>query len=145
MATSNLLEKQSVPDQAIYRRDDTLHPQWVVMDFATTAVDAIRIAWAEPYARRYVVQYWTGEEPIHYPTQGVWQDVSAWRNHDGKGGTETLQSERHSVTVRYLRIWMTESSNTCDTHGSADQRNCVGYAIMNCTWERLPRTENFTT
>ena len=31
--------------------------------------------------------------------------------------------------MRYLRIWMTESSNTCDTHGSADQRNCVGYAI----------------
>jgi hypothetical protein len=24
---------------------------------------------------------------------------------------------------------MTESSNTCDTHGSADKRNCVGYAI----------------
>ena len=24
---------------------------------------------------------------------------------------------------------MTQSSNTCDTHGSADSRNCVGYAI----------------
>jgi hypothetical protein len=24
---------------------------------------------------------------------------------------------------------MTDSSNTCDTHGSEDQRNCVGYAI----------------
>ncbi len=24
---------------------------------------------------------------------------------------------------------MTESSNTCDSHGSADKRNCVGYAI----------------
>jgi hypothetical protein len=24
---------------------------------------------------------------------------------------------------------MTESSNTCDTHGSGDPRNCVGYAI----------------
>jgi hypothetical protein len=24
---------------------------------------------------------------------------------------------------------MTESSNTCDTHGSADKRNCMGYAI----------------
>ena len=31
--------------------------------------------------------------------------------------------------MRYLRIWMTESSNTCDSHGSADKRNCVGYAI----------------
>ena len=33
------------------------------------------------------------------------------------------------MPVRFLRIWMTESSNTCDTHGSADRRNCVGYAI----------------
>ena len=31
--------------------------------------------------------------------------------------------------TRFLRIWMTESSNTCDTHGSNDPRNCVGYAI----------------
>ena len=31
--------------------------------------------------------------------------------------------------MRYLRIWMTESSNTCDTHGAQDKRNCVGYAI----------------
>src|SRR2546422_7710656 len=27
------------------------------------------------------------------------------------------------------RIWMTESSNTCDSHGSADRRNCGGFAI----------------
>jgi hypothetical protein len=33
------------------------------------------------------------------------------------------------MPVRFIRIWMTESSNTCDTHGSADRRNCVGYAI----------------
>ena len=33
------------------------------------------------------------------------------------------------IAVRYLRIWMTESSNTCDTHGAEDPRNCVGYAI----------------
>ena len=24
---------------------------------------------------------------------------------------------------------MTHSSNTCDTHGSSDPRNCVGYAV----------------
>ena len=48
---------------------------------------------------------------------------------DGKGGTPTLKLVSWMIPVRYLRIWMTESSNTCDTHGSADQRNCVGYAI----------------
>jgi hypothetical protein len=33
------------------------------------------------------------------------------------------------MPVRFLRIWMTQSSNTCDTHGAGDPRNCVGYAI----------------
>jgi hypothetical protein len=33
------------------------------------------------------------------------------------------------IPVRYLRIWMTYSSNTCDTHGPEDRRNCLGYAI----------------
>ena len=47
----------------------------------------------------------------------------------GKGGTPTLRLMRWNIPVRYLRIWMMESSNTCDTHGAQDKRNCVGYAI----------------
>src|SRR5208282_4456599 len=42
---------------------DALHPQWVVLDFATAQdIDAIQIAWANPSAKRYVVEYWTGKE-----------------------------------------------------------------------------------
>jgi hypothetical protein len=109
---------------------DALHPQWVVMDLSQIQlVDSIRIAWAAPYATRYVVQYWTGDDPIKAPTRGVWQifahgDVTA-----SKGGTETLRLSPTPLPVRYLRIWMTESSNTCDSHGSSDPRNCAGYAI----------------
>jgi hypothetical protein len=33
------------------------------------------------------------------------------------------------VAAKFVRVLMTESSNTCDTHGKADRRNCVGYAI----------------
>jgi hypothetical protein len=33
------------------------------------------------------------------------------------------------MPVRFLRVWMTESSNTCDSHGPSDPRNCAGYAI----------------
>src|ERR1700756_3136487 len=41
--------------------DDSLHPQWVVINLEKPeAVNAIRIAWAEPYARVYQVQYWVG-------------------------------------------------------------------------------------
>ena len=116
--------------KAFTGEDDSKYPQWVVMDLATThPVDAIRIAWGEPYARRYLVQYWTGEDPIKQPTKGAWLTFPGGAIVDGSGGTKTLQLTSSPMPVRYLRIWMTESSNTCDSHGSADRRNCGGYAI----------------
>lgn len=110
--------------------DDSAHPQWIILDMATNQdINAIRIAWAEPYARRYLVQYWTGEDPIRLPTKGIWQTFPGGHVTSGNGGTVTLPLTAMPASVRYVRIWMTESSNTCDTHGSADTRNCVGYAI----------------
>jgi F5/8 type C domain len=110
--------------------DDSLLPQWVVMDLAIPhPINALRIAWGEPYARRYLVQYWTGEDAIKFPTKGSWVAFPAGVITHGEGGTVTLQLSDAPITVRYLRIWMTESSNTCDTHGSSDPRNCLGYAI----------------
>jgi len=112
--------------------DDSLHPQWVMIDLgAKVDVNAIRIAWADPYAKRYAVQFWTGEMEPFYDgiNKGAWQTFPMGTITDGRGGTPTLKLVSWNIPVRYLRIWMTESSNTCDTHGSEDQRNCVGYAI----------------
>jgi hypothetical protein len=40
---------------------DALHPQWIVIDFGSSqTIDALRVAWAEPYATRFSVQYWAG-------------------------------------------------------------------------------------
>jgi hypothetical protein len=109
---------------------DALHPQWVVVDLAQVQqVDSIRIAWGEPYARRYVVQYWTGDDPMRAVTRGVWQTFPQGVVAEGKGGTATIRLSDTSMPVRFLRIWMTESSNTCDADGPGDPRNCVGYAI----------------
>jgi len=112
---------------------DSLHPQWVMIDLGSKIdLNAIRIAWAEPYARRYSVQFWTGEMEPFYDgtTRGTWQTFPLGAVTEGRGGTITLKLVSWMIPVRYLRILMTESSNTCDTHGSADQRNCVGYAIQ---------------
>lgn len=113
--------------------DDSLHPQWVIMDLASRhPVAAIRIAWAEPHAKRYLVQYWTGIDmldPIKHPTLGVWQTFPGGNVTNGEGGTVTLELSSVPVLVQYVRILMTESSNTCDTHGQEDPRNCVGYSI----------------
>jgi hypothetical protein len=113
---------------------DALHPQWVVMDLAQVQqVNSIRIAWGEPYSRRYEVQYWTGDDPIHAPTRGVWQTFSQGTVTQGKGRIETIRLSGSPVAVRFVRIWMTESSNTCDAEAAKsnnnDPRDCVGYAI----------------
>lgn len=110
--------------------DDALHPQWVLLDFgAPQPIDAIRIAWANPYAAKYVVQYWIGEHALEKPTAGIWTAFPKGEVLDGRGGTVTLRLADAPVLARFVRIWMTQSSNTCDTHGSDDPRNCVGYAI----------------
>ncbi|MGB8989228.1 MAG: discoidin domain-containing protein, partial [Candidatus Sulfotelmatobacter sp.] len=118
--------------RAFTGEDDSFHPQWVMIDLGSKIdVNAIKIAWAEPYARHYSVQFWTGElEPFYEgTTKGVWQTFPLGTVTEGKGGTVTLKLVSWMIPVRYMRIWMTESSNTCDSHGSADKRNCVGYAI----------------
>jgi hypothetical protein len=109
---------------------DALHPQWVVLDLTQPQpLNTIRIAWGDPYATRYVVQYWTGEDAIRAPTRGVWQSFPQGTVTAGKGGTETIRFATAPVAARFVRIWMTESSNTCDADGPADIRNCVGYSI----------------
>ena len=112
------------------KEDDSLHPQWIVVDFeASQDITAIRVTWANPYARKYSVQYWTGGEALDKQTSGLWTTFPSGEVQDGKGGIVLLKLSSVPVRTRYLRIWMTESSNTCDTHGSNDPRNCAGYAM----------------
>ncbi len=117
---------------------DALHPQWVVLDLKNaTPINAVSIAWANPYALTYEVDYWVpassatrgGGDPLSRQPNGQWQSFFSGTVKDAKGGTVTIKLADSPIPARYIRIWMTESSNTCDTHGSEDVRNCVGYAI----------------
>jgi hypothetical protein len=110
---------------------DSANPQWVVIDFALPQeIDAIQIAWANPYATNYVVEYWSGrEDALNKPLSGKWVKFPQGQVSAGAGGNKVQRLAELPVSTRFLRIWMTESSNTCDTHGSEDPRNCVGYAI----------------
>jgi len=112
---------------------DSLHPQWVVMDLGSVKpVSAIRITWANPYARSYWVDYWVGRGALDFDggPQGEWKTFPAGQVTNNKGGTAILKLAEAAASAQYLRVWMTESSNTCDLHGSDDVRNCVGYAIQ---------------
>lgn len=110
---------------------DSLHPQWVVIAFdKKQSVDAIRIRWAEPFARDFQVQYWVGEgDAMDEQDKGAWKTFSSGTITDGNGGDALLHLSPTPVITKFVRVWMTRSSDTCDTHGSADRRNCRGYAI----------------
>jgi len=127
--------------------DDSLHPQWVMIDLRSKVdVNAIRIAWANPYATRYIVQFWTGElEPFYDGiNKGAWQAFPMGTITNGTGGMAILKLMNWKIPVRYLRIWMTHSSNTCDTHGREDKRNCLGYAINELYVGQMPDGGQFT-
>lgn len=111
--------------------DDSLHPQWIVVDFGSPqSIDAIRIAWADPYATTFLVQYWSGgDDPMSKPLAGVWNTFPQGQFSESKGGDALLRLSVEPIHARFLRIWMTASSNTCDSHGSGDARNCLGYAV----------------
>ena len=111
--------------------DDSLHPQWVVINLEKKeSLNAIRIAWAEPYAQSYKIQHWVGDgNAMDEQEKGAWKDFSSGIVTKGKGGVATIRLNPSPVETKYVRVLMTRSSNTCDSHGSSDRRNCVGYAV----------------
>ncbi|HEX7757971.1 MAG TPA: discoidin domain-containing protein [Caulobacteraceae bacterium] len=112
-------------------------PQWVVVCLdAPAAIDAARIAWAAPHARRFAVQYWTGVD--EYDDQGAWAAFPMGAVQDGQGGTGVIRLADKPVRARFLRILLEEGSHTApastaDPHAAdprdADPRDAMGYAI----------------
>ena len=102
-------------------------PQWVVVCLdAPAAIDAARIAWAEPFARKFEVQYWTGVD--EYDDEGRWVTFPAGAVDDGRGGAGVLRLAPHPVRTKFLRILLEQGSATAPV-GSADPRDAMGYAI----------------
>jgi F5/8 type C domain len=125
---------------------DALHPQWVVLDLkAEKPVNAVRIAWADPYAVTYQVEYWVGGDALDFDfgPKGEWKQFPLGTVKNAKGGTINLKLADAPVSTRFVRIWMTGSSNTCDEHGAEDVRNCVGYAIQQIEAGATDGTGNF--
>jgi F5/8 type C domain len=110
---------------------DSLHPQWVVIALdKKDSINGIRIQWADPYAREFQIQYWVGDgDAMDEQEKGMWKEFPSGTITDGKGGDSTLLLSPSPIATKFVRVWMTRSSNTCDTHGPSDRRNCIGYAI----------------
>ncbi len=109
---------------------DALHPQWILVDLGRAKpVNAVRLTWVDPYATAYRVQYWTGGDALFDQANGQWQTFPQGSVSGGTGGTVTLTLAATAIPVQFVRILMTVSSGTCDTHGASDPRNCAGYAL----------------
>ncbi|MBK8507201.1 MAG: discoidin domain-containing protein [Candidatus Competibacter sp.] len=118
-------------DRRYTGEDNRLHPQWVIVDFGQrTPVNALRIAWGQPYAVRYTVQYWDGEDPQdpdEYPA-GRWQAFPSGEIADGRGDNRALRLSEQPIPVRFLRVLLQESSASAPP-AAKDPRDALGYAI----------------
>jgi hypothetical protein len=118
-------------DRRYTGEDNSRHPQWVIVDLAERSpVNAIRIVWGIPYAVRYRVQYWEGEDaedPGAHP-EGRWKAFSLGGLLEHRGGDVTLRLAVDPVPVRFMRLLMEDSSATAPP-GEKDPRDALGYAV----------------
>jgi hypothetical protein len=118
-------------DRHFTGEDNSLHPQWVVIDFDhPEPVDALRIQWGEPHATSYRVEYCA--DPHAGDTADricpIWSPFPQGEVRDAPGGDETRRIADQPVTTRYVRILLFESSYGGQDR-PADIRDTLGYAI----------------
>ncbi|MFI5241790.1 MAG: discoidin domain-containing protein [Gemmatimonadales bacterium] len=118
-------------DRTIDPDETAPHPQWVIVDLgAVSAVNAIQIAWADPFATDYRVQYWRGEvvDDIDENPAGRWVTFPRGDIRTGAGGIALIGLADGAVRTRFVRLVLTASSHTA-LAGSRDPRDSAGYAI----------------
>ena len=123
---------------------DEQHPQWVVLDFGKPVlINAARLHWREPCAKKFKIQYATGGD-LYFGHNKAWHDFPHGKINDGRGGSPLLDlGMPHNffwkpISVRYIRILMTESSGrfacsrTSTSHFNyhEDPRDHMGYALQ---------------
>ena len=121
------------------------HPQWAVIDLGTPKpIDAIRIHWAMPYATRYRVEYWTGNDPMHLQVDDddEWQPFAHGKIEDAHGGDEFVRIAERPRWTRFVRIVMSRSSRT-SAQSSDDIRDRVGFAIREIDLGKIDKREHF--
>jgi len=127
------------------------HPQWVLVDLGSRhPLDALRIAWGEPYARSLRVQWWQGPRALDQapgrwrdfqPSAGAGRSLPAGHSAEipGRPGVQTLRLARRPLSVRFVRVLLTRSSHTAPP-GSRDVRDRLGFAIRELYLGRLEGT-----
>ena len=108
-------------------QSEDAHPQWIVIDLgARKPINAIRIHWGSPYATRYRVEYWPGDDPMHLHADDDddWQPFADGNVADAHGGDELVRLTDRPRRVRFVRIVMNHSSRT-SAQPSKDRKSVV--------------------
>jgi hypothetical protein len=124
---------------------DDAHPQGVVIDFGSSkAVNAIRIHWGTPYARRFRVEYWPGDDPMHLQPDDDddWQPFANGNIENAQGGDDLIRLAEHPRSVQFVRIVMSNSSHT-SAQGSGDIRDSLGFAIREIDLGKISKDGRF--
>lgn len=121
-------------DQAFTRESNALHPQWIVIEFQQPqSINALRINWAEPFAKQFRIQYANFDDvsDIALSVPGTWKDfphgsgeISLAQSRDSR----VLRVSPLPIKARWLRILLTESSAT-NSKSTNDIRDRVGFAV----------------
>jgi len=121
------------------------HSQWVVIDLgAPKSVNAIRIHWGTPYASRYRVDYWPGNDPMHLQPDDDddWQPFANGTIADAHGGSELVRLTERPRAVQFVRILMSRSSHVA-AESSGDIRDSLGFAIREIDLGKLGKDGRF--
>ncbi len=111
--------------------DRKVCPEWIVVDLHHKAhVNGIRIRWANPFAVRFRIEYWQGEEDLNDDDRpkGAWKVFPNGIREHGLGGDEVINLGTVRNT-RFVRILLLSSSHTAEPAGYLDPRDKMGYAV----------------
>src|ERR1043166_1154845 len=115
--------------------DNKLHPQWIVIEFPQAVpINAVRIAWGEPFAKHFRIQYasFNDRSVIGLSPPGTWNDFPRGeftgrgdQPHDSQN--RILRLSPKPIQTGLLRILLTESGASRDA--TSDIRDRVGFAV----------------
>jgi hypothetical protein len=120
-------------------------PQWIVIDLGRPkAITAIRLAWAAPYAEKFRVEYWPGDDPMHLHAdqQDRWIAFPNGEVNDNTGGERISRLSDKPLVVQFVRVVMTDSSHTA-LEPSGDIRDYLGFAIREIGLGTLTKRGDF--
>lgn len=118
-----------------YTHEVAGRPEWFVLELGDAqVVDSAEIAWGEPHATRYQVQYWTGAD--EYDPAGRWVTFPHGAVQAGQGGVSRLSLGASATPTAFVRVLMEEGSGTSE-QPSDDPRDRIGFAVREASFGRV--------